>query len=118
MVDDVEIPVRCIEPSRGRVLAAFPAFDLEMIDLTALPPGAGSAGGEGVLVAPMHGRVIAVETGVGDAVTTGQRLVVLEAMKMEHEILADIDGVVEEIVSEGTQVGGDQLLVRIAASEG
>ncbi len=118
VVDDVEIPVRCIEPSRGRVLAAFPAFDLEMIDLTALPPGGGSAGGEGVLVAPMHGRVIAVEAGVGDAVTTGQRLVVLEAMKMEHEILADIDGVIEEVVSEGSQVGGDQLLVRIAASEG
>ncbi|MFM9127975.1 MAG: biotin/lipoyl-containing protein [Solirubrobacterales bacterium] len=118
VVDGVEIPVRCIEPSRGRVLAAFPAFDLERFDLTALPPGAGSAGGEGVLVAPMHGKVIAVEAGVGDVVTTGQRLVVLEAMKMEHEILADIDGVIEEVVSEGSQVRGDQLLVRIAASEG
>jgi geranyl-CoA carboxylase alpha subunit len=116
VVDDVEIPVRCIEPSRGRVLAAFPGFDLEMVDLTALPPGAGDAGGEGVLLAPMHGKVIAVEATAGERVTTGQRLVVMEAMKMEHEILADIDGVIEEIVSEGSQVGGDQLLARIAAA--
>ena len=113
VVDGVEIPVRCIEPSRGRVLAAFPAFDLELIDLTALPPGAGQAGGEGVLMAPMHGKVIAVEAAVGDEVVSGQRLVVMEAMKMEHEILADIDGVIGEIVSVDSQVGGDQVLARI-----
>jgi acetyl-CoA/propionyl-CoA carboxylase biotin carboxyl carrier protein len=42
----------------------------------------------------------------------------MEAMKMEHEIVADIDGTVEEIVGAGAQVAADQVLARIAAAAG
>ena len=100
----------------ARVLAAFEGLDLELVDLCALPPDAVGAAGEGVLLAPMHGRVISVDAEVGASVSAGQRLVVLEAMKMEHEILADVDGVVEEIAASGSQVGADQVLARIAAA--
>ena len=114
VVDGVEIPVRCLAVGSARVLAAFEGLDLELVDLCALPPDAAGAAGEGVLLAPMHGRVISVDAEVGASVSAGQRLVVLEAMKMEHEILADIDGVIGEIVSVDSQVGGDQVLARIA----
>lgn len=51
----------------------------------------------GGLVAPMPGKIIAVAVKAGDRVTRGQRLLVMEAMKMEHTIHAPADGTVEEI---------------------
>ena len=66
------------------------------------------------VVAPMHGRVVEVFVGAGDAVASGDRLVIVEAMKMQHEILATVDGVVEEVlVSAEAQVAADDLMVAI-----
>jgi len=74
--------------------------------------------GDGKLVAPMAGRVISVRAAAGDQVEKGQILVVLEAMKMEHEIKAGADGVVDEVrVSEGDQVDPRQLLVAVSSGE-
>jgi geranyl-CoA carboxylase alpha subunit len=74
--------------------------------------------GDGRLIAPMAGRIVAVRAGPGDAVAKGQILVILEAMKMEHEIKAPADGVVEEIgVAEGDQVDPRQLLAVVAVSD-
>ncbi|OQW42257.1 MAG: methylcrotonoyl-CoA carboxylase [Proteobacteria bacterium SG_bin5] len=72
----------------------------------------------GALLAPMPGRVTAVEVAPGDTVTKGQRLVTLEAMKMEHALTAPFDGVVAELnATPGTQVPVDALLVRVEAKE-
>ncbi len=66
------------------------------------------------VVAPMHGRVIEVFVSAGDAVASGDRLVIVEAMKMQHEILATVDGVVEDVlVSAEAQVAADDLMVSI-----
>ena len=71
------------------------------------------------LRAPMPGLVKIVTAAKGDAVSKGQPLLVLEAMKMEHTIAAPHDGVLAEIVSEGAQVTDGTVLVRFAeASEG
>ncbi len=76
------------------------------------------AGGDGVVVAPMHGKVLAIEVIKGDRVERGQRLAVLEAMKMEHALLAQGDGVVVEIAVEpGAQVSEGARLLVIEASE-
>jgi len=73
-----------------------------------------SGGGNGVIEAPMQGTIVGVKVAVGDTVSAGDDLVVLEAMKMENAISADIDGTVAEIaVSEGDGVGSGDLLVRI-----
>ena len=53
---------------------------------------------EGGLVAPMPGRVIEVRVAVGEQVTAGQTLVVLEAMKMEHHLKSPHDGTVTEVL--------------------
>jgi geranyl-CoA carboxylase alpha subunit len=118
LVDGLARPLRCVEPSPGRILASFRAFDLDITDLGAVPPGSTEAGGEGVLLAPMHGKVIAVQATVGHSIAAGERLLLLEAMKMEHEILADVDGTVQEIVAEGAQVSADQVLARLAPASG
>ncbi|MBS0478501.1 MAG: ATP-grasp domain-containing protein [Proteobacteria bacterium] len=74
----------------------------------------GAAGGDGAILAPMPGRVIAVEVAAGDAVTKGQKLLTLEAMKMEHGLVAPFDGTVAELNAEaGAQVQVDTLLARI-----
>ena len=82
------------------------------------PPRAGGGGGgeasDGAVLAPMPGRVIAVNVAPGQAVTRGERLVVLEAMKMEQALLAPFDGTVADLkASEGAQVAEGTLLVRI-----
>ena len=62
--------------------------------------------------APMPGKIAAIEVKAGDEVTKGDALVVVEAMKMEHTIIAPRDGVIEELMcSIGDQVDeGEELL--------
>jgi 3-methylcrotonyl-CoA carboxylase alpha subunit len=74
---------------------------------------------DGAILAPMPGKVIAVDVWEGQPVTAGQRLLVLEAMKMEHALTAPFDGVVEGLsVSAGGQVQVEALLCRVVpASE-
>jgi len=69
---------------------------------------------DGAIIAPMPGKVIAVDVSEGQTVTAGQRLMVLEAMKMEHALAAPFDGVVEGLaVSAGGQVQVDAMLCRV-----
>ena len=58
---------------------------------------AAGAGAGGRVSAPMHGKVLEVLVAPGDAVRKGDRLAVIEAMKMEHTLLAPIDGIVAEV---------------------
>lgn len=75
---------------------------------------AGGAAGDGAILSPMPGKVIAVEVATGDKVTKGQKLLTLEAMKMEHSLTAPFDGVVAELnATPGAQVQVETLLVRI-----
>ncbi len=72
----------------------------------------------GTVLSPMPGRIIAVEVTQGQIVTKGQKLLTLEAMKMEHSLTAPFDGVVAELNAEaGAQVQVEALLVRIEAVE-
>ena len=72
--------------------------------------GAASAA-DGAILAPMPGKVIAVDVSEGDSVKAGQRLMVLEAMKMEHALTAPFDGTVSELsASEGGQVQVEAVL--------
>ena len=67
----------------------------------------------------MPGRLTAVEVVVGDKVAKGQRLLTLEAMKMEHALTAPFDGAVAELnATAGAQVSEGQLLARIEPAAG
>lgn len=70
--------------------------------------------GEGVIAAPMAGRIISIRVKKGDSVKVGSVVCVLEAMKMENEIASPKNGVVEEIkVQEGKAVNEGDILVLI-----
>lgn len=68
---------------------------------------------EGAITSPMQGMVLNIKVQVGDKVTKGSTVAVLEAMKMENDIQADKDGVVKEIyVEKGDAVSaGDAIMV-------
>lgn len=88
------------------------------VHLIALPrfPEPGAAVEQGSLVAPMPGNVIRIGAAVGDTVTSGQPLIWLEAMKMEHTIAAPADGVLAELnVQTGQQVEVGAVLARVEA---
>ncbi|OWU83769.1 3-methylcrotonyl-CoA carboxylase [Oceanicola sp. 22II-s10i] len=94
----------------GGVAQAF-----EVID--PLAREAQGAGGN-VIEAPMPGLVKVVTAKAGETVTAGQRLAVLEAMKMEHALTAPRDGVVAEVlVAEGAQVEAGAPLIRLEEEE-
>ena len=57
-------------------------------------------GGGGLVRAPMHGKVLAVLVEKGATVTRGQRVAIIEAMKMEHTLTAPVDGIVTEVSAE------------------
>lgn len=71
-----------------------------------------------VIEAPMPGRVARVLVGAGDTVAAGDRLAVLEAMKMEHALKAGRDGTIAEVlVAEGDQVEAGAALLRLASDD-
>ena len=79
-----------------------------------------TAGGvaDGAILSPMPGRIIAVEVGMGDRVAKGRKLVTLEAMKMEHSLVAPFDGIVADLTAvAGGQVAEGTTLARIVADD-
>ncbi len=80
--------------------------------------GHGPGAVDGAIVAPMPGKVTSVEVSAGETVSKGQRLLTLEAMKMEHGLVAPFDGVVAELNAKtGAQVGEGIVLVLIQSKE-
>ncbi len=80
--------------------------------------GKGTAASDGAVLAPMPGRVIAVAVAPGAAVVAGQTLLVLEAMKMEHTLVAPFAGVVRHLgAAAGDQIAEGVVLARVEAGE-
>ena len=80
--------------------------------------GAGGSGDEGGMTAPMPGKILEILCNVGDQVETGQTLIVMEAMKMEHRIAANGPGTIAEIHYDiGDQVDSGAALIDITGEE-
>jgi len=95
--------------------AAAPVAPAATAPVAAAPAAApaASASGEKV-VSPMPGTILKVNVSQGQAVKAGDVLLVLEAMKMENDIVAPVDGVVKQLlVSKGSTVDTDQTLAII-----
>ncbi len=77
-------------------------------------PAAAPAGGGTKVNAPMPGTILDIKVNVGDAVKEGQPIIILEAMKMENDIVAPCDGTVNVIaVKKGDSVDTNQLVATI-----
>lgn len=106
-------------PSAPRVQAApAPAAVAPKAAPAAAPapkaaPAPVAAGGE-LVAAPMPGTIFDIPVVVGQAVKAGENLIILEAMKMENEIVAPVDGTVKTIhVTKGTSVSSGDALITL-----
>ena len=73
-------------------------------------------GGDGAIRAPMNGRVAALHVAEGETVEAGQRLAVVEAMKMEHALTAPFNGLVRDLAANvGDQVEMGERIMRVEA---
>ena len=107
-------PVVPVAAAPAPAVAPVAAPALEKAEVKAAPaPVAAPAGGT-QLKAPMPGTVIDFKATNGAAVKTGQTVLILEAMKMENEIVAPADGVITFVASKGASVNTDDLLAVIA----
>lgn len=76
-------------------------------------PAASVSGSGATLNSPIQGSVLSVAVKAGDTVSKGQTLLVIEAMKLENEIVSDQDGVIEAVlVNAGVTVDNNQALVK------
>jgi 3-methylcrotonyl-CoA carboxylase alpha subunit len=105
--------------SDGRILVASREGHVEIAaeDLTARDAEAFAGGAS--IKAPMPGKIVRVLTAEGRQVARGERLIVLEAMKMEHTLSAARAARVDKVlVSEGEQVQDGKVLVTLSSDEG
>ncbi len=94
-------------PDQSKSLSVAPAAETK--------EAPGGLIGEVKITSPMPGTILKVVANSGDKVMKGQVLVILEAMKMENEIVAPSDGIVATInVSSGTSVNAGDLLVSLS----
>lgn len=111
------------EPNQYRVHAGGYDFDADVVSkreafLRDYLRAAGVGKAEGRIKAPMPGLIVKVAAEVGNEVTQGDAILVMEAMKMENEIKAPISGTLQELkVSEGDAVEKGQILFEIVASD-
>ncbi|MCF8466293.1 MAG: acetyl-CoA carboxylase biotin carboxylase subunit [Sneathiella sp.] len=102
-------------PAEGILELTDEGKTLRFVNMIAFAGAAEVMAGSGHVAAPMHGTLLEVFVQVGDEVEVGTRLAVLEAMKMQHDIVAQIAGVVQEVIATAaSQVAVDDLLFEIA----
>jgi biotin carboxyl carrier protein len=103
---------------RGWRLAAE-VVDERTLKIREMTGGSAAATGPKPVRAPMPGLVVRVEVAAGDEVRPGQGLVIVEAMKMENELRAEIAGRVKAVhVQPGQAVEKDQVLIELGPLEG
>ncbi len=111
-VDDAKTPARILRHAAGLSVFFGNGYHFSLPDPLSVADGPGAGGN--VIEAPMPGLVKAVFAEAGQAVAQGDRLAVLEAMKMEHVLTAARDGVVAEVLAEaGVQVEAGAALIRL-----
>ncbi len=111
-MEDVPAP-SAFWTDNNRVLATFSGVDIELTDVSLAPPVSADEAASGIIRSPFHGMVRMAFVREGDHVQVGDKLIAVEAMKMEHSILAEVNGTVASIIAAGTQVAAQELLVRI-----
>jgi 3-methylcrotonyl-CoA carboxylase alpha subunit len=98
----------------GDAITVFAGYGLSFTRIDPLDQASGAAGDGNVIEAPMPGLVKAVFARQGQEVKEGDRLAILEAMKMEHSLLAARDGIVAEVLAaDGDQVEAGAALIRL-----
>ena len=110
-----QVPVAVAAPAVAPVAVAPVAAPAAPAEAPAAAPAVAPVSADGTQVkAPMPGTILAVKKNVGEAVKAGDVIVVLEAMKMENDIVAPCDGTVKSInAAKGSTVNTDDVIAVI-----
>lgn len=113
-VDGLRHVLRFLAVSASEIAIDIDGTDLRFINRFALLAESDAASGSGAVVAPMHGKLQRLFVTSGDSVEEGQVLAIVEAMKMEHSVVALVAGTVGEVfASEGIQIAANALILQI-----
>jgi len=113
-VDGRRYRVGFFVPEEGRIHLEIEGRTHSLRNENAFASFGDEAGSGGRVIAPMHGVLLDVLVDVGDEVSKGDRLAILEAMKMQHEICAEVDGTVKQLhISGGVQIAADDLIMEV-----
>ncbi|MFC6924635.1 ATP-binding protein [Microbulbifer taiwanensis] len=122
--DDAELSINGIGRQQpfvridGALALLCGARQWQFADITHAPASASEGAGSGRIAAPMDGCIVEICVQPNQAVSRGDTLAVMEAMKMEHPLKADRDGTVARLAAAaGDQVRGGQLLVEIDSAD-
>ena len=117
IVDNDKWSVAYDAPDEQSIRIALPQRNLILTDIKA-GESLDEAGGGGLVTAPMHGLILDLFVEMGTDVKTGDKIAILEAMKMQHEIIAEIDGVVAQVAAtKGAQIAAGDLIIEIRGDE-
>jgi geranyl-CoA carboxylase alpha subunit len=113
-IDNVQKTLHYFAEDDGSFQFVMEGRSFRLDNLLLRAKGVNEAVPSGHVLAPMHGKILRLNVAVGVGVSEGQSLVVLEAMKMEHEISAALSGIVTAVnVVEGDQVSANALIIKI-----
>ncbi len=114
LIDNVQKTLRHLASGEAKLHLAVDGRSFVFDNLLKRAKGADETASSGHILAPMHGKILRLNVAVGDEVAEGQSLVVLEAMKMEHEINATRSGKVTAVnVALGDQVPANTLMIEM-----
>ncbi|MFT7286180.1 MAG: geranyl-CoA carboxylase alpha subunit [Halieaceae bacterium] len=116
--DALQCTVSYCFPAPGEVALQWRGRALTLRNELAFSAPEEDAAGSGAVTAPMHGNLARLMVALGDSVSVGDELAVMEAMKMEHRLLAGIDGTVAQLYArEGDQLAAGALVLEIAVPD-
>ena len=117
-VDERRYAVQFFVSGRGLIDLALDGTTFRFRNENAFADVSEARGDGSRILAPMHGTLLEVLVRSGERVEPGQRVAVLEAMKMQHDIVAEMGGIVQAIHGQaGAQTAADQLLIEIETDE-
>lgn len=114
IVNGQQEAVHFATPSKGAITVDYSARSKTFVNSNEFTKGDESIGGGLLITAPMHGNIVDVLVSIGDRIEAGQALIVMEAMKMEHQLRAELSGVVDAIhVQPSEQVESNKILIEL-----
>ena len=119
LIDGQRVVLGYHQTGAAELMLATDQSEVTLINTDLIPPESAEDAQGGKVQAPMHGQLVSLLVEANQAVEKDQRLAVFEAMKMQHEILAPVSGVVQQVNGQvGQQMAAGDVIMLIEEAEG
>ncbi len=119
LIDGQRVVLAYHQPDAAIIMLATDQSELILTNTDLIPPESAEDAQGGKVQAPMHGQLVSLLVEADQGVEKNQRLAVFEAMKMQHEILAPVSGVVQQVNGKvGQQMAAGDIIMVIEEAQG